>query len=417
MGRYLARRLLWALIMMWLVASMALLLGRLAGSDIIAQRLGIGAKIELVEAERHSRGLDRPLPVQYLSWLAGLARLDFGTSAIYGRPVGELVATATRNTALIATLAFLLAVRARAAFGSDDRQPRRHPERGRSYPFGTSDIRATTAHVAPARLACGVVQTRSNWRDDVEHCGHDRRGFRARSARTPSTPGARTRAALCGNARARSIGGAGAGAERPSGLRSAGAWGVPEGARLASRLAAWRRSRRGGVRPDGGHTPQRIVCRGARHKLAGTRTADGRGDVRPRHLPFRGMCDGRDTPVVARSRHRRSRLRTHRSARPAVRSSVVRGWPHEAPGTSHRRGMAARRRVRPVAGAVYTVAPVSRRRVRAANAHSCVARWRPGDALHSSLHAGRSVDAHVLDRRVERRAARRLQWRTRAHDR
>jgi peptide/nickel transport system permease protein len=110
MGRYLARRLLWALIMMWLVASMALLLGRLAGSDIIAQRLGIGAKRELVEAERHSRGLDRPLPVQYLSWLAGLARLDFGTSAIYGRPVGELVATATRNTALIATLAFLLAV-------------------------------------------------------------------------------------------------------------------------------------------------------------------------------------------------------------------------------------------------------------------------------------------------------------------
>ena len=110
MGRYLARRLLWALVMMWIVASLALLLGRLAGSDIIAQRFGIGAKKPLVEAERHSRGLDRPLPIQYLSWLAGLARLDFGTSAYYGRPVGELVATATRNTALIATPAFALAV-------------------------------------------------------------------------------------------------------------------------------------------------------------------------------------------------------------------------------------------------------------------------------------------------------------------
>ena len=110
MGRYLARRLLWALVMMWIVASLALLLGRLAGSDIIEQRFGIGAKKPLVEAERHSRGLDRPLPIQYVSWLAGLARLDFGTSAYYGRPVGELVATATRNTALIATPAFALAV-------------------------------------------------------------------------------------------------------------------------------------------------------------------------------------------------------------------------------------------------------------------------------------------------------------------
>jgi peptide/nickel transport system permease protein len=110
MARYLARRLLWALVMMWLVASLALLLGRLAGSDIIAQRFGIGGKGELIEAERHSLGLDRPLPVQYLSWLGGLARLDLGTSSMYGRPVGGLVATATRNTALIATLAFLLAV-------------------------------------------------------------------------------------------------------------------------------------------------------------------------------------------------------------------------------------------------------------------------------------------------------------------
>jgi len=110
MRRYLARRLLWALIMMWVVASLAFLLGRLAGSDIIAQRLGIGADPALVEAERHSRGLDRPWTVQYFSWLAGVARFDFGTSAYYGRPVGDLVVTATRNTALIATLAFALAV-------------------------------------------------------------------------------------------------------------------------------------------------------------------------------------------------------------------------------------------------------------------------------------------------------------------
>ena len=228
MGRYLARRLLWALIMMWLVASMALLLGRLAGSDIIAQRLGIGAKTELVEAERHSRGLDRPLPVQYLSWLAGLARLDFGTSAIYGRPVGELVATATRNTALIATLAFLLAVLLGLPLGLLT------GSRGGILSAAVRTLSVLLISAPPLLTSLLLV-----WLAALSRLGPiggmtsstaatTGAGFALDSARTPSTPRARTRAALCGNARARSIGGAGAGAERPSGVRRAGAWGVPQ---------------------------------------------------------------------------------------------------------------------------------------------------------------------------------------------
>jgi peptide/nickel transport system permease protein len=106
----LARRLIWAFAMTWLVASLALLLGRVAGSDIIAQRLGLGVSQRIADAERHARGLDRPIVEQYAGWLAGLVRLDFGTSAYFQRPVREVVLERGRNTAVLATLAFALAV-------------------------------------------------------------------------------------------------------------------------------------------------------------------------------------------------------------------------------------------------------------------------------------------------------------------
>jgi nickel transport system permease protein len=59
---------------------------------------------------RADLGLDRPLPVQYLSWLAGAVRLDFGRSWVTQRPVLEDLATFLPATLELAGAALLLTI-------------------------------------------------------------------------------------------------------------------------------------------------------------------------------------------------------------------------------------------------------------------------------------------------------------------
>jgi len=58
---------------------------------------------------RERLGLNRSLPEQYVSWLGGVARFDFGQSLLYSRPVSALVGERAVNTAVLATFALLLA--------------------------------------------------------------------------------------------------------------------------------------------------------------------------------------------------------------------------------------------------------------------------------------------------------------------
>jgi peptide/nickel transport system permease protein len=108
MGRYLLRRLGFALLLVLTVSSASLLLTHLAPGDITSDQalLMDSAARARVRAEL---GLDRPLTVQYLSWLSGALRLDFGQSLLYSRPVNMLVGERALNTAVLASVALLLA--------------------------------------------------------------------------------------------------------------------------------------------------------------------------------------------------------------------------------------------------------------------------------------------------------------------
>ena len=101
MGRYLLRRLAFALLLVFVVSSAALLLTRLAPFDTIdpVERARITAEY----------GLDRPLAVQYFAWLGGVARFDFGRSLLYSRPVSTLIGERALNTAVLATVALIFA--------------------------------------------------------------------------------------------------------------------------------------------------------------------------------------------------------------------------------------------------------------------------------------------------------------------
>ena len=109
MLHFLARRLAFAVLLVAVVSSSGLVLTRLAPGDITSEQVGTGVTAEALAAERARLGLDRPLLVQYGEWLGRAVRLDFGTSLMYGRSVGPLVAERARNTAVLAFVALAVA--------------------------------------------------------------------------------------------------------------------------------------------------------------------------------------------------------------------------------------------------------------------------------------------------------------------
>ncbi|MBB6484509.1 ABC transporter permease [Rhizobium lusitanum] len=52
---------------------------------------GETADLQKIEELRHEYGLDRPLPIQYLRWVAGMLHGDFGYSFEYQLPVSDVV--------------------------------------------------------------------------------------------------------------------------------------------------------------------------------------------------------------------------------------------------------------------------------------------------------------------------------------
>jgi peptide/nickel transport system permease protein/oligopeptide transport system permease protein len=59
---------------------------------------------------RERLGLDEPLHVQYLTWLANVARLDFGESVRSGVPVGELLPGRVANTLQLTLAAMIITI-------------------------------------------------------------------------------------------------------------------------------------------------------------------------------------------------------------------------------------------------------------------------------------------------------------------
>ncbi len=110
MAAHLVRRLLATCLLVLAISSAAFLVTRLAPGDSADIALGLGANSEALTRARHLAGLDRSLAAQWAGWLAGVARLDFGETTLYQRPVGPLVAERALNTALLAVTSFLVAL-------------------------------------------------------------------------------------------------------------------------------------------------------------------------------------------------------------------------------------------------------------------------------------------------------------------
>ena len=109
MVAYLARRLLFAVFLVFAVSSASLVLARLAPGDFVADSAELGTRRATLEQARARYGLNKSLARQYGDWLASAARLDFGRSLQYDRPVSDLIPERAANTAILALTLLVLA--------------------------------------------------------------------------------------------------------------------------------------------------------------------------------------------------------------------------------------------------------------------------------------------------------------------
>lgn len=96
MTTYVVRRLLQALIVLFIVTVMVFLVMRLLPGDPLLIYVAESSNLqalppEMIEQMRHEFGLDKPLPVQYINWVGGIFRGDFGISVFYHEKVGRLM--------------------------------------------------------------------------------------------------------------------------------------------------------------------------------------------------------------------------------------------------------------------------------------------------------------------------------------
>lgn len=99
---YSLRRAIGVVPLLLAVVTVVFVLIRLAPGGPAATILGDNATIEAIRALESQLGLDRPIYVQYVSFMGDLLRGDFGTSLSNGRPVaGELLGALPHTLALV----------------------------------------------------------------------------------------------------------------------------------------------------------------------------------------------------------------------------------------------------------------------------------------------------------------------------
>ncbi|MBX5444870.1 nickel ABC transporter permease [Sphaerobacter sp.] len=110
MVRYILRRILAMLPVLFLVSVIVFSLIHLTPGDPAITMLGEEATPEAVAALRAKLGLDQPLPVQYLRWVGSVLQGDLGRSIRSNQPVSEAIAQRLPVTLELAILSVLIGV-------------------------------------------------------------------------------------------------------------------------------------------------------------------------------------------------------------------------------------------------------------------------------------------------------------------
>lgn len=110
MGRYIVRRLLINIPVLFGITLLVFTFTRLAPGDPVSAYLRpeLGANQEMREQMRKRLGLDQPLPVQYVRWLGQTIQGDLGYRIVGGQPVNATLARALRASGMLMGTALAL---------------------------------------------------------------------------------------------------------------------------------------------------------------------------------------------------------------------------------------------------------------------------------------------------------------------
>jgi peptide/nickel transport system permease protein len=103
--RYVLRRVAAFVATLFFASALVFVVVRLLPGDPATLILGVESTPETLARLRHAMGLDRPLALQYVDWLARAVRGDLGTSIQYDLPVGRLILSRLPVTLPLALLA------------------------------------------------------------------------------------------------------------------------------------------------------------------------------------------------------------------------------------------------------------------------------------------------------------------------
>ena len=110
MTAYILRRLVFSLFVLWGAVTIVFLAIRVAPGDPAQLMLGAEASPQALAALRQRLGLDKPIVVQYVEYLAQAARLDLGISLRLDQPALQAVGERLGATTRLALAAMLLAI-------------------------------------------------------------------------------------------------------------------------------------------------------------------------------------------------------------------------------------------------------------------------------------------------------------------
>jgi len=109
-ARFLARRIGLALVTLWLLSIIVFVGANVLPGDVGRRILGPFADPRAVAVFNHQLGTDRPILVQYWSWLTHALRGDLGNSIAFGDPGVSMLTRALGNSLKLGLVAFLLVV-------------------------------------------------------------------------------------------------------------------------------------------------------------------------------------------------------------------------------------------------------------------------------------------------------------------
>ena len=110
MRKYVVQRLIQMPVVLFFISIIVFSLMHIAPGDPVELMLGDYFTTEDAERLRGDLGLDRPLYVQYLSWVWGATHLDFGNSFHTLQPISEMIVERAPYTIFLASLSVAFAL-------------------------------------------------------------------------------------------------------------------------------------------------------------------------------------------------------------------------------------------------------------------------------------------------------------------